>query len=84
MRKDIERFLTRIFGMRIIAVYRKEYLRQMLNLDKAVSPTPLSSHVAAHSAVMFSLFCVPFSVMVQSDAWHARNCSNLHRHYAQV
>jgi len=51
---------------------RKEYLRQMLNLDKAVSPTPLSSHVAAHSAVMFSLFCVPFSVMVQSDAWHAR------------
>lgn len=42
---------------------RKEYLRQCLNLDKVISPTPLSSHVSQHSTIMFSILCIPFSVM---------------------
>ena len=50
---------------------RREYLRQMLNLDQVVTPTPLSSHVAAHSAVMFALMTVPFSMTLQQPpVWY--------------
>lgn len=69
---DSEEELFPIRSSTKLTYTRKEYMRQMLNLDKVVSPTPLSSHVAAHSAVMFSLFCIPFSVMVQRDSWHSR------------
>jgi len=43
---------------------RKEYLRQCLNLDRVISPTPLSSHVAQHSTIMFTILCIPFSILV--------------------
>eukprot|EP00088_Acartia_fossae_P018988 TRINITY_DN21014_c0_g1_i1.p1 TRINITY_DN21014_c0_g1~~TRINITY_DN21014_c0_g1_i1.p1 ORF type:complete len:631 (-),score=151.81 TRINITY_DN21014_c0_g1_i1:215-2107(-) len=50
---------------------RKEYARQMLNLDRDTSPNPLSSHVASHSAIVLSLLSVPFSVMVQAEpVWY--------------
>jgi cationic amino acid transporter 2 len=42
---------------------KKEYLRQCFNLDKVISPTPLSSHVAQHSAIMYTILCIPFSIM---------------------
>lgn len=42
---------------------KKEYLRQCFNIDKVISPTPLSSHVAQHSAIMFTILCIPFSIM---------------------
>ena len=44
----------------------------MLNLDRLESPTPLSSHVASHSAVMFALFSVPTCVMAGRTTLHAR------------
>eukprot|EP00090_Calanus_glacialis_P016701 TRINITY_DN26134_c0_g1_i1.p1 TRINITY_DN26134_c0_g1~~TRINITY_DN26134_c0_g1_i1.p1 ORF type:complete len:632 (+),score=185.25 TRINITY_DN26134_c0_g1_i1:113-2008(+) len=43
---------------------RKEYMRQLFNLDKVISPTPLSSHVAQHSAIMYTILCIPFSILV--------------------
>jgi len=46
-----------------ISFTKKEYLRQCFNLDKVISPTPLSSHVAHHSAIMYTILCIPFSVM---------------------
>jgi len=46
-----------------IVFTKKEYLRQCFNLDKVISPTPLSSHVAQHSAIMFTILCIPFSIM---------------------
>lgn len=48
----------------------REYARQMLNLDRATRPTALSSHVAAHSAVVFSLLAIPFSLLIMGTAWH--------------
>jgi len=50
---------------------RKEYLRQLLNLDRVISPTPLSSHVAQHSAIMYTILCIPFSILViHGSSWH--------------
>ena len=46
---------------------KREYLRQCLNLDQVISPTPLSSLVASHSIMMFTILCVPLSVMMSMD-----------------
>jgi len=42
---------------------RKEYLRQCLNLDKCTEPTPLSSCVAQHCALMYTALCFPLSLL---------------------
>ena len=42
---------------------KREYLRQCLNLDQVISPTPLSSDVAQHSALMFTVLCIPTSLL---------------------
>lgn len=42
---------------------KREYLRQCLNLDQVISPTPLSSNVAQHSALMFTVLCIPTSLL---------------------
>merc|ERR1719480_155420 len=47
---------------------RREYLRQCLNLDSVISPTPLSSLVATHSVLCFSLLCIPLSVSASLEA----------------
>eukprot|EP00092_Neocalanus_flemingeri_P015909 GFUD01017226.1.p1 GENE.GFUD01017226.1~~GFUD01017226.1.p1 ORF type:complete len:630 (+),score=142.80 GFUD01017226.1:186-2075(+) len=50
---------------------RKEYLRQCFNLDKVISPTPLSSHVAQHSTIMYTLICIPVSVLsIHGSSFH--------------
>jgi hypothetical protein len=61
---------------------RSQYLRfcydawwfaaQMLNLGRVTRPTALSSHVAAHSAIIFSLLSVPLCLLVQGTAWHQK------------
>jgi len=42
---------------------RKEYLRQCLNLDRCTEPTPLSSCVAQHCALMYTALCFPLSLL---------------------
>ena len=42
---------------------RRQYLRQCLNLDQVVAPTPLTSSLANHSVILFTLLCIPLSVM---------------------
>jgi len=50
---------------------RKEYLRQLFNLDRVISPTPLSSHVAQHSAIMYTILCIPFSILaIHGSSFH--------------
>jgi len=49
---------------------KKEFLKQCFNLDKVISPTPLSSRVAQHSTIMFTLLCIPFSIMVVNGSSH--------------
>ncbi len=44
----------------------------MLNLDRVTQPTALSSHVAAHSAVLFTLLAVPLSLLAQGTVWHQK------------
>lgn len=54
---------------------RREYMRQMLNLDKLSRPTPLSSYVATHSAIMFTILTIPFCLMphmMNMEVWHAK------------
>jgi len=74
--QDEEESEEELFPQRskLAVVYtRKQYLRQMMNLDGLTVPTPLSAHVAAHSAVMFTLFSVPFCIMSQMQpVWHTR------------
>merc|ERR1719347_524083 len=45
-----------------------QYLRQCLNLDQVVAPTPLTSSIANHSIIFFTILCVPLS----SRSWVAR------------
>lgn len=56
-----------------VSCSRREYLRQCLNLDSVISPTPLSSLVATHSVLCFSLLCVPLSVSasMESSSWRS-------------
>jgi len=50
---------------------KKEYLRQCLNLDRVISPTPLSSHVSQHSTIMYTLLCIPVSVLaIHGSSFH--------------
>jgi len=50
---------------------KKEYLRQCLNLDRVISPTPLSSHVSQHSTIMYTLLCIPVSVLaIHGNSFH--------------
>ena len=42
---------------------KKEYLRQCLNLDRCTEPTPLSSCVAQHCALMYTALCFPLSLL---------------------
>jgi len=50
---------------------KKEYLRQCFNLDKVISPTPLSSNVAQHSAIMYTMLCIPFSILtIHGSSFH--------------
>jgi len=48
------------------------FAAQMLNLERVTRPTALSSHVAAHSALIFSLLSVPLCLLVQGTAWHQK------------
>jgi hypothetical protein len=48
------------------------FVAQMLNLGRITRPTALSSHVAAHSALIFSLLSVPLCLLVQGTAWHQK------------
>jgi len=42
---------------------RRQYLRQCLNMDQVVAPTPLTSSIANHSVILFTLLCIPLSVL---------------------
>merc|ERR550519_267918 len=42
---------------------RREYLRQCMNLEHCTEPTPLSSHVSQHATLLFTLLCLPFSLL---------------------
>ena len=46
---------------------RREYLRQCVNLDRVIAPTPLSSLVAGHAVLAFSGLCVPLSLVLGLD-----------------
>jgi len=48
----------------ILVYTRREYLRQCFNLDGCTEPTPLSALVARHSTLMFSVLCLPLSIIV--------------------
>jgi hypothetical protein len=54
------------------------FAAQMLNLGRVTRPTALSSHVAAHSAIIFSLLSVPLCLLVQGTAWHQKVIFTLH------
>jgi uncharacterized membrane protein len=41
-----------------------DYVRQLLNLDRLISPSPLSSKVATHSIILFSILSVPYSLLL--------------------
>jgi len=56
-----------------VSCNRREYLRQCLNLDQVISPTPLSSHVASHSIILFTLLCVPLSVVLSHESSTSRS-----------
>jgi len=51
---------------------RRQYFHQMFNLGRVMTPTPLSSRVASHSAIMFAVLSVPFCIMTRMTAWHSR------------
>ena len=52
---------------------RKQYLRQCLNLDQVVAPTPLTSTLANHSIILFTLLCIPLSVLTSSTSSSSLN-----------
>ena len=47
---------------------RRQYLRQCLNLDQVVAPTPLTSSLANHSIILFTLLCIPLSVLTSTTS----------------
>ena len=48
---------------------RREYWRQCLNRDRCTEPTPLSSCVAQHSAIVFTGLCFPFSLLLDHSSF---------------
>ena len=51
--------------------FRKEYMRQLFNLDGDTIPNPLSSHVASHSAILVALLSVPLGIISQAEpTWY--------------
>ena len=50
-----------------------QYLRQCLNLDQVVAPTPLTSSIANHSIIAFTILCLLLSVMSASPSSSLHN-----------
>jgi cationic amino acid transporter 3 len=68
---DVEELFPKHSATAKMVFTRKEYMRQMLNLDGDTIPNPLSSHVASHSAILIALLSVPLSIVSQLEpTWY--------------